>query len=100
MFDLGLLNEFAQVKQQYKLTQNNQSMQAIGYKELFLLEDRQLTELQTRELIKKNSRNYAKRQITFMKGFKDEAKWFDPLSQKEEIYTYIEEELKKYDTNR
>ena len=38
-------------------TKINQSMQAIGYKELFDLEDNKTTELGTRELIKKNSRN-------------------------------------------
>lgn len=99
MFDFGLLDEFANVKKKFALTKINQSMQAIGYKELFDLEDNKTTELGTRELIKKNSRNYAKRQITFMKGFK-EAKWFDPITQKDEIYAYIKKEIKKYDTNK
>lgn len=44
-----------------------QSMQAIAYKEWAL----GLSEKETIELIKKNTRNYAKRQITWFKQYKD-----------------------------
>lgn len=44
-----------------------QSMQAIAYKEWAL----DLSENETIELIKKNTRNYAKRQITWFKQYKD-----------------------------
>ena len=96
MFEQGLLKEFDTVKQKFNLTRQHQSMQAIGYKELVDLVEAKTDIYQTAELIKKNSRNYAKRQITFMKGF-EEAKWFDPLNQKEEILNTIVKDLKKYD---
>lgn len=99
MFEQGLLKEFDMVKKEFNLSQSNQSMQAIGYKELFSLENDEFSENDIKELIKKNSRNYAKRQITFMKGFKG-AKWFDPLSQEEAVFNYIQEEVKKYDKHR
>ena len=94
MFDKGLVDEFNAVRRGFNLTEKNQSMQAIGYKELFDLEESEVNVFDIKEFIKKNSRNYAKRQITFMKGFK-KAKWFDPLFQKKEIFKFIQEELNK-----
>ena len=92
MFDEGLLAEFDKVLNKYKLNRNHQAMQAIGYKELFDLIENKATLEQTKELIKKNTRNYAKRQITFMKGFKD-ATWFDILTEKQQIFNFIQNKL-------
>ncbi len=93
MFNAGLLVEFDDLfKKNKKLNKNNQSMQAIGYKELFKLKEEELLKPDCIELIKKNTRNYAKRQVTFMKGFGD-AVWFDPLTQKKEIINYIKQKL-------
>jgi tRNA A37 N6-isopentenylltransferase MiaA len=45
------------------ITKEHQCMQAIGYKEFT-----QVPKEEVRELIKKNTRNYAKRQMTFFKN--------------------------------
>ncbi|MDE6758571.1 MAG: tRNA (adenosine(37)-N6)-dimethylallyltransferase MiaA [Clostridia bacterium] len=59
---------------------NHQSMQAIGYKEFREFFENQIDGNVLREKIKQNSRNYAKRQITWLKKY-DFAKWFDPQTQ-------------------
>ena len=66
MLGRGLINE---VKRLLKdgINENNQCMQAIGYKEVvdFLKNDNNDSTL--RDIIKKNTHHYAKRQITFFK---------------------------------
>ncbi len=76
MFEMGLENEVESLVKKGKVNQNSQSMSAIGYKEFFDYFEGKRTLTETKELIKKNSRNYAKRQETFIRGFSD-AKWFD-----------------------
>ena len=93
MFDLGLLEEFTNVIDKYNLDESHQSMQAIGYKELFDFVSNKATLEETKEKIKKNTRNYAKRQITFMKGFKN-AVWFNVLTDKNKIFDYISNNIK------
>lgn len=92
MFDDGLIEEFNNCVKKYNLTLNNQSMQAIGYKELFNINNIGLE--QTKELIKQHTRNYAKRQITFFKGFKELAKWFDISTEKIKALEFINLKLK------
>ncbi len=55
----------------------NQSMQAIGYKEFKDYFDGTQTLEKTIEIIKQNSRNYAKRQLTWFRKY-DFAKWLAP----------------------
>ena len=43
-------------------------MQGIGYKELISHFNKEMKMKETKELIKRRSRNYAKRQLTFMRG--------------------------------
>lgn len=93
MFEEGLLNEITTVLEAKKLTENNQSMQAIGYKEFFEYFKNNLTLEETKSLIAKNSRNYAKRQITFIKGLKN-VNWFNPLTDQDKILEFIKQELK------
>ncbi len=50
---------------------DKQCMQAIAYKEWAPYLNGEMTEEETVELIKKNTRNYAKRQITWFKQYKD-----------------------------
>lgn len=66
MFECGLIEE---VKKLFSegLTLEHQSMQGIGYKEFFQFDNIDSNIENIKELIKKNSRNYAKRQITFFK---------------------------------
>ena len=67
MINDGLLNEIKQLLKK-GVTFNNQCMKAIGYKEWKDYFEDKLTLEQTIELIKKNTRNYAKRQITWFKN--------------------------------
>ena len=63
MFAEGLLEE---VKKFYDKHLNSKALQtAIGYKELYSYFEGNLSLEETKELIKKNSRHYAKRQYTF-----------------------------------
>ena len=65
MIDEGLVNEVKNLISKYG--GNVQSLQAIGYKEFISYFKKEITLEETIELIKKNTRNYAKRQITFIK---------------------------------
>ena len=47
------------------------AMQGIGYKELIAHFNKEMKMKETRELIKRRSRNYAKRQLTFMRGMEN-----------------------------
>lgn len=76
MIEQGLIGEVRTLLENGLITQNSQSMQAIGYKEVVSYLKGNITLNDTIELIKKNTRNYAKRQITFFKSIK-EAKWCD-----------------------
>ncbi len=87
MVEKGLEKE---VKELYLKYGNIQSLQAIGYKEFipYFLGEKNLDE--TIALIKKNSRNYAKRQITFNKHqfenvyyYKDDADLIAFISKRE-----------------
>ncbi len=81
MFDHGLVNEVYSVG-----TFNCQSMKAIGYKEFadfapnkdangnFVLKPEEIDEI--KEKIKKNTRNYAKRQLTWFRRY-DFVRWFE-----------------------
>ena len=62
------------------VSKDAQSMQGIGYKEAVLALTGEITEEESIELIKRNSRNYAKRQLTWFKrgGYT----WFDCLDEK------------------
>lgn len=66
MFEDGLMDEVRSL-QGDGLSIANQSMQGIGYKEVLEGIEKGWNEAEIAELIKKNTRNYAKRQITFFK---------------------------------
>lgn len=61
----GLLNEVKTLVEKYG--ENLKAFQAIGYKELIPVVKGQYSLEEGLELVKKNSRNYAKRQVTFIK---------------------------------
>ena len=61
----GLIDEVKDLLKDHD--KNLQSLQAIGYKEVIEYLDNKLTLDETIELIKKNTRNYAKRQMTFIR---------------------------------
>ena len=70
MFDCGLLEEIKTLQNQ-GLSLENQSMQGIGYKEVIVGLEEGKTLEEILEIIQRKTRNYAKRQLTFMRGIKD-----------------------------
>lgn len=97
MIEAGLVDEVRMLLGQ-GLTEDDNSMKGIGYKELigFLKSEYSLEEAVKR--IKQNSRNYAKRQMTWFRRYKD-IKWFDLTDvvnfekSAEDITAYIREKL-------
>ena len=75
MLENGLLDE---VKELLKMgyTKDMIPMQGIGYKEMIKYLDGEYTYDEAIEIIKRDSRRYAKRQLTWFKRYQD-AKWFD-----------------------
>ena len=72
MVEKGLIEE---AKKLYDKQIDSQAFQAIGYKELFKYFSGEISEDQAIDLIKRNSRRYAKRQMTWFKN-KMEVNWF------------------------
>ncbi len=72
MFEQGLLEE-ARTLTSY---QHLNALQTVGYKELFEYFDKNCTLEEAKEEIKKNTRRFAKRQLTWFKKNK-ETHWFD-----------------------
>lgn len=93
MVDNGVLKEIKTLLDKKEINRDSQSMQAIGYKEFFAYLDGEMELDEAVELLKKNTRNYAKRQLTFFRAFKF-SEWFNPQTQKDEIFKYIEQRLK------
>ena len=69
MLDQGLIEEFKYLVKNYSLSKDSQSMAAIGYKEIFPFTDVEIDIDQLTNLIQKNTRHYAKRQVTWMKRY-------------------------------
>ena len=65
MFESGLLEEVKELLKKYNLS--NTAKAAIGYKEVIEYLEGKCSLEECQELIKKRSRNYAKRQVTFFK---------------------------------
>ena len=65
MFDNGLLEEVRGLLDKYNLSQT--ARQGIGYKEVISFLRKEISLEECKELIKKRTRNYAKRQVTFFK---------------------------------
>ncbi len=76
----GLVEE---AKSFYKFKENN-SLNTVGYKELFAHFDGEYNLDTAIELIKRNSRRYARRQLTWFNKYTD-IKWFTPDNEKEII---------------
>lgn len=74
MIDDGLLDEFKTLIEKHGLTKDCQSAGAIGYRELFPYIEGAESLDKTIELLKQHSRNYAKRQLTWMRKM-DNIKW-------------------------
>ncbi|MDG2431817.1 tRNA (adenosine(37)-N6)-dimethylallyltransferase MiaA, partial [Flavobacterium sp.] len=84
MMNEGLLQEAKKLYPQRKLN----ALQTVGYRELFSYFDREITLEFAIEEIKKNTRRFAKRQLTWFK--RDEnTKWFDFQTPIPTIIAYI-----------
>lgn len=89
MISLGLETE---ARSLYKF-KNLNALNTVGYKEFFEFFEHKLPERKVVELIKRNSRRYAKRQITWWARDND-IRWFHP-DKKQEIIEFIENEIDK-----
>lgn len=89
MMEEGLLNEAKQVHPYKHLN----SLNTVGYKELFNYIDGEWTLDFAIEKIKQNSRIYSRKQMTWFKRDTD-ITWFHP-EQEEDIMTFVKERLEK-----
>lgn len=90
MMEAGLLDEAKTVYQHRKLN----SLNTVGYKELFTFLDGDCTLDEAVDLIQRNSRKYARKQLTWFRR-DPEITWFEP-DQYQEIISYIDQKLKSY----
>jgi len=88
MMNEGLLDEANKV---YPLKDLN-ALQTVGYKELFSYFNNEISLEFAIEEIKKNTRRFAKRQLTWFKR-NQETRWFEYDVKKEEIIEYINNKL-------
>lgn len=84
MLNEGLLAEAEQLYPHKELN----ALQTVGYRELFRYFDGDSTLGFAIEEIKKNTRRFSKRQLTWFKRTEN-AKWFDYLTDRNEIIAYI-----------
>lgn len=87
MMEAGLLEEAKTVYPHRKLN----SLNTVGYKELFSYFDGDFALTEAVDLIKRNTRKYARKQLTWFRR-DPEIKWFEP-EQIQDIITYIKKEL-------
>lgn len=99
MMDEGLIEE-VQTLLATGIPAQSTSLQAIGYKEIVLYLKGETSKVEAIELLKRNTRRFAKRQLTWFKRLK-EITWFDVTNleqwpQIEEIITkHVKESLNK-----
>lgn len=86
MFEKGLIEEVRHLKE-LGYRKSDVSMQGIGYKELFDYLEQTVTLKDTIDLIKKSTRHFAKRQITWFKREKDVI-WLDKF-----VYGYDDQQI-------
>lgn len=67
MMKAGLMAEIEMLKEKYGFNKEMQSASAIGYREFWDYFDGNISEEDAINLVKQHSRNYAKRQFTYMK---------------------------------
>ena len=93
MMDAGLADEVQALLGQ-GLTPDMQSMQGLGYKELVPYFEGQATLAQSTDIIKRRTRNYAKRQLTWFRRDK-RIKWLQPENIQSCFIKQLEEDLQK-----
>ena len=88
MFQDGLVDEVVALKNR-GITDENQCMQGIGYKEVYYGLNNGLSVDEIKAQIKQNTRNYAKRQITFFKRLQNSV-FLPPATAKENAERIME----------
>src|SRR6056297_87827 len=89
MIEEGLINEVEELYNE-GYDKSYQSMQAIGYKEIIDYIEGNTTKEEAVRLIKRNTRRFAKRQITWFKP-DDRIKWFNITDYKENYQSLLNE---------
>lgn len=92
MLEAGLINE-VKILLNTGVKVNDQCMMGIGYKETYAYIDSQIDYTEYVELLKRNTRRYAKRQFTWFKRYSEAH--FIPLSSKSDINQITEDILNK-----
>lgn len=94
MMEAGLETEAENLFDKRKLN----ALNTVGYKELFSFFEGKMTREEAVEEIKKNTRRFAKRQLTWFK--KDEiTKWFDYQVSSEEVLNYVNLKISEIETS-
>lgn len=93
MMEKGLLNEVQGLYEQN--IRDVQSIQAIGYKELYAYLDGKSSLEDALVDLKQNSRRYAKRQLTYFRN-KMDIHWYDPFTDSQKIKEETSEILKEF----
>lgn len=89
MMEAGLEEEARRFYKHKKLN----SLNTVGYRELFAYFDGEISKGKAIELIKRNSRRYARKQLTWFR--KDQnMNWFEP-GQTDKLIAFIENQIKK-----
>lgn len=88
MLNQGLLAEAQALYEHKELN----ALQTVGYRELFSYFDGDFTLSFAIEEIKKNTRRFSKRQLTWFKR-KENTKWFDYLTDRNDIISYINQQI-------
>ena len=86
MFEAGLVEEVRALKNR-GYTRDMVSMQGLGYKEIFACLDGECTLEEAKEIIKRDTRHFAKRQITWFKRERD------VICIEKQAYGYKEEKI-------
>lgn len=87
MIEKGLFEEADSLKE----FRNHNALQTVGYSEIFKFMDDEYDKEEAIRLLKRNSRRYAKRQLTWFHRY-DDIHWFEP-QQKEEILSLVRQHL-------
>lgn len=88
MVDSGLETEVSTLYQDYQ-QQNLQSLKAIGYKEWFPYFAGESTRDQVISTIQRNSRRYAKRQLTWFRNRLEDTHWIDVSDEQRALKTIL-----------
>ncbi len=96
MLEQGLVDEVKHLVDTYKLTRKNTSLQGIGYKEILEYLDGNITLDEAIYILKRDTRHFAKRQLTWFKREKDVI-WVDKdkLTTKEKQLEFMLSELSR-----